>query len=82
MLPATNPKEIDKRLQGIMLKTQLYGREKDLCASIISTGIASEEGLAAIVPAIHKQDALSVLTKVYQDSFDMLNTKRGPSRLF
>lgn len=56
MLPVSNLNKIDSRLQGIMLKSQLYGRAKDLCVRIPCSIIASEKGCDAIFSAIHKPD--------------------------
>lgn len=82
MLPVSNSSKIEKRLRGIILKSQNYERAKDFCATIPPSVISSKKGADTIVAAVHEQDALSVMTEVYRHCFALLNTKRGPSELF
>ncbi len=82
MLPENNNSKIPTALQGIMLQSQLYGRARDLCRMIPTDVIQSPEGANAIVNAVFKRDPLAIVSEVYQDFFDLLNTKRGQTETF
>eukprot|EP00171_Calliarthron_tuberculosum_P022021 IDg22021t1 len=82
MLPDTNANKIPAKLQGIMLQSQLFGRARDLCKSIPEKLLQSEQGVDEIVNAIHKRDALAVVSEVYQDFIELLATRRGQSEKF
>lgn len=62
-----NSNKIPKKLRGICLKSQLYGRALDLCKVISDDDIASEHGVQKIIDVINKRDALSVVSEVYRD---------------
>lgn len=76
-LPDNNSNKIPTELRGIILQSQLYGRAKDLSDSLDDTQIQSTDGSTAIVNAIYKRDALSVVSGVYQNILSLLTTKRG-----
>ncbi len=75
MLPENNNSKIQTALQGIMLQSQLYGRARDLCRMLPADVIQSPEGANAIVNAVFKRDPLAIVSEVYQDFVDLLNTK-------
>ena len=81
-LPDGHAAKILPSLQGIMLQSQLFGRARDLCMKISSDIIESDDGPDAIVNEIHKRDALAVVSEVYNDFLELLNTKRGTSESF
>lgn len=81
-LPDSNNNKIPEALQGIMLQSQLFGRARDLVKKIPDDVIQSDEGVAAIVGAIYKRDALAVLSEVYHDFNGLLSTKRGATETF
>lgn len=82
MLPASNRNNRHIRLRGILLKSQLYGRAKVLCANISPSVISSDKGAHIIVAAVQKQDALFVVLEMYHNLFDLLHRKRRPPEMF
>lgn len=81
-LPDLNSNKIPSELRGIMLQSQLYGRARDLCKGIPDTEIQSDTGSVAIVKAVYKRDALSVVSEVYENFISLLNTKHGFTETF
>ena len=75
-LPTTNNSKIPIGLRGIMLHSHLYGRAKDICKNIPLAKIESNDGVDAICYALHKRDALSVVSNAYSDFLQLLSTKR------
>ncbi len=75
-LPDGNNNKIPVALQAICLKSQLFGRAKDLCAGITSDQLNGIEGVNRIVNAIYKRDALSVVSEAYKSFNQLWNTKR------
>lgn len=67
-LPANNSNKIPIELRGIMLKSQLFGRARDLCTSIPDEDIASAEGVNKIVQKLYTRDALTVVRKYLEIS--------------
>lgn len=65
-LPANNNNKIPPNLQAICLKSQLFGRAKDLCSGISNTDLNTENGVDLIVNSIHKRDSLSVVSEAYR----------------
>lgn len=53
-LPVTNSNTPPKSLQGIIMKSQLYGRASDLCKSITDDILKSDNGADAVVKEIYK----------------------------
>ena len=76
-LPDSKSNKIPKGLREIMLHSHLYGRAKYLCKDIPFAKINSNEGDDLICKALHKKDALSVVSTVYTDFMQLLATKRG-----
>lgn len=81
-LPDSNSNKILTDLRGIMLQSQLYGRTQDLSKGIPDSEIQYDTGFAAIIKAVYKRDALSVVSEVYQNFIALLNTKRGHNESF
>lgn len=81
-LPNNNSNKIPSELRGIMLQSQLFGRARDLVKKIDDEVIHSPDGAYAIVKAIHKRDALSAVSSVYQDFLRLLGTKRATNESF
>lgn len=73
---------IPKNLREVMLLSQLYGRDRDICQSIGHVVISSEKDVAAVINSIHKRDPLAVLSYVYQDFMSLLTTRRGQNDPF
>lgn len=78
-LPANNNNKIPGNLQGICLKSQLFGRAIDLCSGITAEQLSGENGVDLIVNAIYKRDGLSVISEAYKIFNDLLTTKRDDS---
>ena len=76
-LKDNNSHKIPENLQGIVLKSQLFGRAKDLCCNISDSDIAGDDGAAKIVNKIHQRDSLSVVSKAYKIFNTLCNNKRG-----
>ena len=81
-LPDSNSNKIPNVLRGIMLQSKLFGRARHLCKSISAETIQSVNGSKAIVDAIHKRDALSVVSVIYENLIDLLSKKRGANESF
>lgn len=71
-----NSNKIPKSLLVICLNSQLYGRALDLCKGIQGDEIVSKHGVQNILDIVYNRDALSVVTKVYQDFTLLLSTPR------
>ncbi len=82
MLSDNNSNKILKKLRGNMLHSHLYGRAKYLRQELPFEQISSEDGCDKICKALHKRDALSVVSTVYGDFLNLLSTKRGPNEAF
>jgi len=81
-LVPTNSTKIPAALQGIVLQSQLFGRAKDTVRKLAASEIASETGATKIVNALHKRDALQVVSEVFQDFISLLNFKRKGAESF
>ena len=81
-LPDSSSNKIGSDIRGIMLKSQFYGRAKEIVKKVPDDVIESNEGAQAIVNAVYKRDALSTVSDVYQDFMRLMNLKRGPTETF
>lgn len=61
------------------LKSQFYGRVKDLCSGVTDDQLAGENALSLIEGAIYYRDALSVVSEDCEGFNKLLNTRKGPS---
>ena len=57
-LAENNLNKIAKKLRGIVLEGNLYGRAKDLVKSIQPEELSSERGADLIVAKVHQRDPL------------------------
>ena len=64
-LPQNTSGKIPEKLQGIVLKSQLYGRARDLARSVPQDVLVSGIGSRAVVDALQKRDGLSVVNDIY-----------------
>lgn len=78
-LPANNSNKISPNLQGIILKSQLFGRAKDLGSKIVPEDLKSDDGALKLAHAVYKIDALSQVSTMAEQFNKLLNTKREPS---
>lgn len=65
-----------------MLKSQIIGLVKELCAAITDATVASTDDAKAIVSAIYNKDSLSIITDDYKDISDLLSLKCEASEKF
>lgn len=79
MLPDGNSNKISPDLRGIVLQSQIFGRARDLCMGIKTEIIASAAVQSAIVDALYKRYALSVVSDVLDNINQLLTTRRGPN---
>lgn len=82
MLPLNSTNRIAKKVRGILLKSQLFGRARDLVRSLDWSLIQSEEGAEHIVRAIHKSDPLTLLSDIFGDFNRLIVARRGESESF
>ena len=81
-LPDNTSGKIPKKLQGIVLKSQLYGRARDLARSVPQEMLVSDDGSQAIVDAVHKRDGLSVVNDIYSLFNGLVSTRRHDNESF
>ena len=67
LLDDTDSNKMVPKLRGPILKSQCYSRAKDLAKSIPIGELNSENGATCVVSSIHKRDALSFVTDIYND---------------
>ena len=76
-LPDNNSNKIPSELRGLTLQAQLFDRAIDLCRGISDDVIASETAVDEICKALHKRDAISVVSCLFEDFEKLLQFKRG-----
>ena len=76
-LPDSNSNKIPLQLQGIILKSQLFGRAQDLVSSIGYEDIRKPDWALTIARPVHKVDALSQVNNMSQQFFKLLDTVRS-----
>ncbi len=76
-LPDNNSNKIPSNLRAICLKSQLYGRAKDLCSGIADESLLDADGVQKIVHCIYQRDALSVVSEAFKSFNHLWNTRRG-----
>ena len=75
-LPESNSNKVPQTLQGLMLKSQLFGRAADLASKVSNEELRSADGAMKIARAVHKVDALSQVTKMAEQFANLLTTQR------
>lgn len=78
-LPVNNSNKIPAELQGIVLKSQLFGRAENLGSKISDDELTSENGALILAKAVYKVDTLSKVTKIAEQFNKLLSTTRGDS---
>lgn len=76
-LPDSNSNMIPTALQAVCLKSQLYGRAKDLCSGISEAELVAEGAVDLLVGEIYQKDALTVVSEAYRAFNQLWNTRRG-----
>lgn len=82
MLPDLNSNKVPLSLRCIILHFQPFERARDLCKGVPDSVIKSEDGAEAIVKAIYKRDALTVVSEVYQNFVAVFDTTRDWTETF
>lgn len=78
-LPDNSPNKIPKGLQGIILKSQLYGRASDLGSTIKDEDLMKEDGVLTLAKAVYKTDSLSKVSTIAENFNALLKCVRGDS---
>lgn len=78
-LPDSNSNKIPANLRAICLKSQLYGRAKDLCSRISDEQLLDFNGVKLNVECIYPRDALTVISEALKAFNTLWNTRRGGS---
>ena len=78
-LPGNHTTKIAKGMQGLLLKSQLYGQAADLCSALTKDQLKSNDGVSLIVNKIYQRDALSVISEAYDGFNLLLSTRRNPN---
>lgn len=76
-LPDTNSNKITPNLQGIVLKAQLFGRARDLCAKVSIDDLKKSDGALILARAVYKVDPLAQVNKMSQQFTRLLLTRRN-----
>ena len=64
-------------MQGIILKSQLFGRAADIGEKVSDTDLKSDDGAIKLASAIFKRDALSQVNRMAEEFGVLLTTSRG-----
>ena len=81
-LPETNSNKIPSELQGIILKSQLFGRAVHLIEKVPDDEITAVDGAMAVAKCIYKCDPLSVVMDTFAKFNGLLQTIRGSNESF
>lgn len=76
-LPDSSPKKVSVSLQGIVLKSQLYGHAADQCTEITKEQLRSSDGVQFIVNSVYRRHYMSVISEAYEGFSALMNTRRG-----
>lgn len=82
MLPDNSSNKIARKVRGMLLTSQLFGRAQDLIRSLGWSLIKSDDGADHIVRAIHKSDPLSFLSNMFADFNRLIHARRGDNETF
>ena len=82
LIPETSRDHYPKNVRGILLKSQLFGRARDLVRTVTDADLQSEDGAKKVVAAIYKRDTLTVLSDVYTDFNALVCARRGTTESF
>ena len=73
--------KVTSNLQGIVLKSQLYGQASNQCTEISKDQLKSEHGVELIISAVYLRDIMSVIAKAYDGFRVLMSTRRGVKEL-
>lgn len=63
---ATHSNNIPPSLQGIMLKSQLFGRAVDLGSQVSEKELTDTDGAIILAKAVYKTDSMSKITTTFR----------------
>ena len=81
-LPERSANNIPENLQGIVLKSQFYGRAIDLVKKLSPDEIEADNGALNVASAIFKQYVLSIVTDTFHRFLDVLRTRQGEGETY
>lgn len=78
-LPENSLNKIITELQGIVLKSRMFGKAADQCAELTKEQLKlkSAEGVQLIVSLVYRIDFMSVISESYDGFSALMHTKRG-----
>ena len=76
-LPANNANKIAPTLQGIILKSQLFGRAQDIGEKVKDEDLKGDDGAIKLASAVFKIDALSQVSRMSEEFANLLSTTRS-----
>ena len=82
LLPPNDSNKLPVQVRGIILKSNLFGRAKDLVDVIPDSDILSSDGPYVIANVVHKFDPLASITEAYGNVMNLFNCVRGDTELF
>lgn len=63
-------------MEGILLKSQLYGEAAYLCAELTNEEPKADDGMQKDVDGVYQRNFLSVVSEPYYGFHKLLNTRR------
>ena len=81
-LPYGTSGKIPANFQGIVLKSQLFGRARDFSRTMPLSVLVSKDGSQAIVDSVYKRVGLFIMNDIYKLSNELMTTKRGDNEPF
>ena len=82
ILEVTNHNRIAPKLRGISLKSQLFGRARDLVSKISKAELTTTRGAKLIVAAIRVRDTISCVGIVFRDYTLLQSIRRKPDESY
>lgn len=80
-LPDSSFNKVSVAVQGIVLKSQLYGEAADFCSALSIDQLKQVDGLQLIIDTVYQRDFLSVISEAYEGFNRLLNTRRENNEL-
>ena len=81
-LAENNPNKVSPNIQGIILKSQLFGQAEDLCSELTNEQLKEADGVNLIINKVYERDALSVVSETYDYFNSLWSTRRKPNESF
>lgn len=71
-----NSNKITPKYRGVVFLTAMYGNARDLCPAVRAEVIVADDGMQIVFNAVHKMDALSVVSDDYTQLQSVFDTQR------